>query len=218
VAVVFLRLTGVNRFLVIVITIIFVVDSILLRMDNQVLHQILALSASSFFNGLFFQLFTYPFLSEGLMNLIFNGLLLWFIGMEIENLWGKKKYILFLTVATMISGLIFILISTIFGVGALPLYGISSLTNALLVVYALLYPNRQLLFMLTIPMPAKYFCLVLLGIQLYLGFFSPAASLAWGTVGGMLFAFLFLRFKLSKILKKKAHLKIIYRNGPPYIH
>ena len=88
--------------------------------------------------------------------------------------------------------------------------------------------------MLIFPMKAKYFCALLIGIQLYMGFFSPSATLAWGHLGAMFSAFLFMvivsspKFKnLSEIYlkkrknKSKANLKLVDdddENGPKHWH
>jgi membrane associated rhomboid family serine protease len=41
------------------------------------------------------QLITYQFLHGGFTHILFNMLFLWMFGMEIENLWGSKKFLLF---------------------------------------------------------------------------------------------------------------------------
>jgi len=54
----------------------------------------------------------------------------------------------------------------------LPLYGLTGVNLALFVAYAIIYSERTLVFMFLFPMKAKYFCMILAGIELYMSVFS----------------------------------------------
>ena len=81
--------------------------------------------------------------------------------------------------------------------------GMGGIVNALLLAYAILYPNRTFSFMLIFPVAAKYFCALIIFMQLYMGFFSSGAAVIWGQLGAMLFAFLFMlqQTKLSQKMR-----------------
>jgi membrane associated rhomboid family serine protease len=133
----------------------------------------MALSVAGIKSGLVYQFLTYPFIESSLMGVIFEGLLIWFIGSELELKWGRKFYFQFLLVAILTSGPFYFIIGSIFpSLGAYPLLGITSFTYGLLMAYAIIYSERQLTFMLLFPMKAKYFCMLLAAIQLYMGLTS----------------------------------------------
>jgi len=176
--------TKVNKAIIISTVAVFILGSIW-----KVLPAYLGLSAGAFFNGHIYELLTYPFVSRGLLEVVFNCLLVWFIGCELENLWGTIRYVSFLATSYIGAGLIYLMVSVLFFSGSAvysyPLMGLHGLCSALLLAYAILYPDRVFHFMLIIPVKAKWFCAILIGMELYSGVFSPSAALAWGHLGAM---------------------------------
>ena len=47
------------------------------------------------FNFQIWQLITYQFMHGGFSHIFFNMFMLWMFGMEIENMWGSKKFLIF---------------------------------------------------------------------------------------------------------------------------
>lgn len=189
------QLTPINKILIIIVVAVFVIQSIISATTGVFLAQIFGLSASMFGSGHIYELLTYPFVGRGPLEVVFNGILLWFIGSEFEQMWGKKRYLSFLATVTLGAGVIFLICSALFFSGGRGLYvlsGMGGFVNALLVTYAIIYPERIFTFMLLFPMKAKYFCMILIGMQLYSGIFSPGGVLAWGHLGAMLVGFLYL--------------------------
>jgi membrane associated rhomboid family serine protease len=179
-----------NKGLIISMVVLFVTNSIL----GGKLASILGLSLAGIKAGLVFQLISFPFMEASFMGLIFESLIIWFIGSELENSWGRKFYIQFFLVSTLAVGPLYLILSQFMGVAA-PLMGITGFGYALLIAYAIIYSERQLTFMLIFPMKAKYFCMLLAGIQLYMGFFSGAGAVSFTHLASMLVAFFFLRYK-----------------------
>jgi len=213
------RLTPVNKIIIIIAVAFFLIQSIWPLVFHSVAP--LGLTAPGIFSGqVYQQLLTYPFLAGGLLELVFSALIIWFVGSELETSWGRKRYITFFCLSA-ISGAIFFLLVCIFfsnsTVWGLSLFGLAGFTNAILLAYAILYPDQVFAFMLLFPMRARWFCLILLAMQLYLGFFSPSGVLAWGQIGAMMMAPVFLWFNGSaginwrNLLKrrKKSHLSIV---------
>ena len=205
---------------------IFILNTILTQAAGFSLG-FLGLSSGSFSQGHIYQLITYPFLGNSFLEVIFNGLLFWFIGSELENLWGPRRYLYFLLTSSLGAGIIFILIGLVFFTGSaaafLPLTGMSGLASALCLAYAVLFPDQIFTFMLIIPMKAKYFCMLLIGMQLFYGFTSPMGILSWGHLGAMLSGFLYMmaisnpRFK--KFFKKADTVatQVKFRKGKPHL-
>ncbi|MCB9061025.1 MAG: rhomboid family intramembrane serine protease [Halobacteriovoraceae bacterium] len=198
-------LTKTNKFIIITIVGVFLLSA-LFNTAGLGLVKLLALSADGVSHGLIFQLFTFPFVSNGLLEVIFNCLLIWLIGCQLESLWGPKRYIKFLMTTALGQGAIYLVISLLFGSPVLKtsaIMGTAGITNGLLLAYAILYPNQIFSFMLVIPVKAKYFCMIIIGIQLYMGFFSSAAAQSFGQLAAMGSAFLFLYFAAQASLKAK---------------
>lgn len=216
-------LTKLNKTIIIAIAAMFLLTSILSRGFGISLDAVLALSTLGVSKGLIFQLITYPIIGGGLIAVVFNALLFWFIGCDLERQWGVKRYLTFLAVAIIGGGLVFLGITALI-YGTLPtiLAGMTGATSALLMAYAILYPDRIFTFMLIFPMKAKYFCMILVAMQLYMAFFSLNALSSWGVLGSMLSGFLYMmavsrqsfKIKLPK-KKKKNHLRVVPDDDTP---
>ena len=211
------ELTKVNKLILIVIGAVFLLTSILSQGMNVGTMGILGLSSQGIIPGLI----TYPLISLGIVEVVFNALLFWFIGCDLERSIGTKKYLGFLAASVIGGGIIFLLCSFLFTRGGLTLTGLTGVTSAMLVVYAIMNPEQVFSFMLLFPIKAKYFCGLLLLIQLYMGIFSPGAVLAWGHIGAVISGVLFyiftsnrkidLGFKMPKMKKRrKTHLHVVH--------
>ena len=201
-------LTKTNKVILIVMGVVFLLSSILKSTGTADLVGVLGLSPAMFFSGHIYELFTYPLVAGGIFDILFNGLLLWFIGSELENQWGMRRYIYFLLTSTTGAGLIYLLVSSVFlsgdGLFNYPLYGMHGAGSALCLAYAVLNPDRIFTFMLIFPMRAKYFCMILVGMLLFNGFFTPAKVLAWGHLGAMAFGYGWMMLISSPKWKKFA--------------
>jgi membrane associated rhomboid family serine protease len=198
-------LTRVNKIILITTAICFFTASILKAIGAFSLVSILGLSANGIFHGLIYQLITYPFVEVQLMGFLFNSLIIWFIGAELEAQWGRKIYIRFLLLTVMGVGFIYTLVNLIFFFGTsyyfASLHGLSGINFALLIAYAMLYPDRQMAFMMIFPMRARTFCWILAGIEAYMAIFSSAAT-SWGHLLAMVISYLIIHFQNRPLMKK----------------
>ncbi len=105
------KLDQFHKYLIGVLVAFYLLQSILLKTQGLLLSQHLGLVPANFWNGSIYTLLTYPFVGEGLTSLILNCLLFWFLGSELLELWGKKRYLSFLLTSYVGGGLIFALIS-----------------------------------------------------------------------------------------------------------
>ncbi|MBF0359639.1 MAG: rhomboid family intramembrane serine protease [Oligoflexia bacterium] len=200
-------LTKINKTIIIATAAIFIISSILtLSFKNFSLAQYIGLSIGMLTKGHLYQLFTYPFIQDGLLSFIFNALIIWFVGGDIEHELGKRLYLSLLITTVLGAAITYISIIVIFFkdsllVSSIPFMGLSGICYSLLLIYSFLYGDRPLLFMLIFPMKAKYFCWLLIGIELYMSIFSASSKTSFGHLGAMLFAFLFFRYatKVRKI-------------------
>ena len=176
------------------------------------------LSADKFFSGHVYTMITYPFFSRSIIEVILNCLMLWLMGSEFEANWGTKRYLNFI-LTTVLGGAGFYLgVVALFFQGSavfsFPLIGFAGIVGALCLAYAVIYPDRIFSFLMIIPVKAKYFCMILVVISLYQGMAGPTGVGAWGQLGAIASAYLFmiaishrnfkaLADKMSKMTQKR---------------
>ncbi len=218
------KITPVNKVILIATVALFIFHSIMKAVGAFSVVSILGLSGSGVLSGMIFQFLTYPFVETQLMSALFNSLLIWFIGSEIETLWGKKVYLRFLALVVIGVGLFYFLVSVLFFNGThmfeSNLHGLNGINFALLIAYATLYPDRQLSLMMIFPMRAQTFCWILAGIEAYMALFSNITT-SWAHLLAMGLSWLIIRFQrtsfLSTVLNKdfkrakpkKGHLYVV---------
>ena len=156
---------------------------------------------------LIWQFFTYMFIhSGGVFHILFNMLLLWMFGSELEQLWQKKFFLKYYFVCGIGSALVYFLcvqIYQLFGgnelISHIPVVGASGAVFGLLLAYGLIFGERMVLFMFIFPMKAKHFTMLVAAVEvlsvLSSGFGSPVANLAH--LGGLLSGFLFFKFNAT---------------------
>ena len=166
------KLSYVNKILIISISVLFLLNAVIQMASGAYLSHLLSLSGGFFFKGHIYQLVTYPFMATGIFEVVFDCLILWFIGSELEEMWGRQRYMMFLGVSAVVGGLLFIGVSSFLSAWV-PLKGPTAFTYPLLMAYSILFPTRTL-FLLFFPIQAKWFCLIIFAMQLYQGIFSPA--------------------------------------------
>lgn len=190
------KLTPVNKFLIILSSAFFILEFAAEKIASLSLGSLLGLSAEHFMDGHIYSLITYPFVSRSLLEVILNCLMLWLMGSEFESNWGRKRYINFLLTVILGGGLLFLSISAVFfqgtGIYTFALMGLSGVVSSLCLAYAVIFPDRVFSFMMLIPVKAKYFCMILVAISLFQGLSGPTGVGAWGQLGGIVAAYLFM--------------------------
>jgi membrane associated rhomboid family serine protease len=190
-------LSRINKFIIIFHVGLFLLNAILGQTMGINLVNLLGLSLDGIKSGFIFQIVTFPFIEVSFMGVLFNSLILWFIGSELEQRWSEVFYLKFLMLSAIGAGLFYLGLSLVFGgtFSVIPLHGINGMTFALLVAYGIIFSERQLTFMLLFPMKAKYFCMLLIGIELYMGIFSTYGKASWAHLFSMGIGFLYLQYR-----------------------
>jgi len=146
---------------------------------------------------------TYMFLHSGVFHILFNMLVLWWFGSELEQRWGSRFFFVYYMVCGLGAGAIYILGNLVYYLMtgqvmtmAAPLVGASGATYGLMLAYAILFGERMIFFMMLFPMKAKYFAMLVGFIELVTlmdsGMGSKVSNLAH--LGGILVGFLFLAY------------------------
>lgn len=187
-------MTPTNKIVLITAVGFFLVNAILQLSTSFTLINYLGLSSNMVLKGHIYQFFTYPFIEVNFTSILFNCLLFWFIGGELELFWGKRFYQKFILYTLLVVGVTYFLVSLVnVNMQFVPLKGLTGINLALIVAYGLIYSERELLFMLIFPMKAKYFCMLLAAIEVYMAVFSAYSYSAWAHIVAMIFAFIYLK-------------------------
>ncbi|MGI9455442.1 MAG: rhomboid family intramembrane serine protease [Aeoliella sp.] len=114
-----------------------------------------------------YALLSYGFLHDvrGVEHILFNMLMLWMFGREIEHRYGRREFLLFYLWAIVFAGLFWSISESSMGRPA-SLIGASGGVSGLFVLYALNFPHRKVLFMFIIPMPMWVAALIIIGIDI----------------------------------------------------
>ena len=118
---------------------------------NRYITYFLALNRPALFSGEIWRLVTFlfvPFSSGNILNFALEAYFIWFIGSALEAVWGDFRFNLYI-LAGMLGAILACLIT-----GWADTY---CLSLSLLLAFALLYPEMQLLLFFIIPIKVKYF-------------------------------------------------------------
>lgn len=169
------------------------------------LYMWFALSVRGLRAGFVWQPFTYLFLHAGLVHLIINGLVLFFLGPATERSIGTRQFVILFLLSGVLGGLGWALIT-----GSVHTFciGASGAVFGVLGAFAALYPHAPLtvlvFFVLPVTLPAWVWALILAGIELIAmlrpetGGIAYAAHLAGGLAGYV-------------------YTSIVFRNGEPFL-
>jgi membrane associated rhomboid family serine protease len=163
------------------------------------------------------QLITYQFLHGGFSHVFFNMLMLWMFGMEIENQWGSKKFLIFYLMCGVVAGLAHMFISPFLGGGIAPVVGASGSIYGVLVAFAMMFPNRLIFLYFLFPIKAKYLIGILIAME-FLFVDSASSGVAHlAHLGGALAGFIYIIFdKRSNAEVRSMFTKTSYRQSRPF--
>jgi len=108
------------------------------------------------YNFQIWQLITYQFMHGGFSHILFNMFMLWMFGMEVENIWGSKKFLIFYLICGIGAGLFQALLPLIFGLDLAPTVGASGSVFGVMIAFAMFFPDRYIFLYFLVPVKAKY--------------------------------------------------------------
>lgn len=160
--------------------------------DNSLLREWFALVPTEVFaGGRIWQLVTYMFLHGGIAHVGLNMFMLWMFGTLIERAWGSQPFLVYYLVC----GVGGALVTWATGPGSYTIaLGASAAVLGLLVAFAMMDPDRKLLFWFVIPVKVKWVIwLIIIGslIGAFDGYEDNIAHFAH--LGGMLAGYLYLK-------------------------
>jgi membrane associated rhomboid family serine protease len=142
---------------------------------------------------------------DDLRHIVFNMLGFWFFGRDVEYRYGRREYLTFFLISIIVGNLIWVLgeffVNHGFAIGP-PILGASGGVSAILILFALNFPHRTMLFMFFIPMPMWVGAVLIVALDAY-GAVQRTDNIAFTAhLGGALFAFLYYqgRWQLERLL------------------
>ncbi len=123
------------------------------------------------------QPFTYMFMHGGLGHLLFNMLALWMFGAELENAWGSRRFLMFYIVCGLGAAVSNLLVAPLLGQAA-PTVGASGAVFGVLIAFGMLFPDRPIYLYFLLPVKAKYFIAVYIGLELFYGITGTSDGIA----------------------------------------
>lgn len=178
----------VKRLLILNILIWFVFQVIIENLFKvQGITSLLALKPGEvLFDFKIWQIFTYIFLhsTSDVFHILFNMLMLWFFGAELEQRWGGRAFLSYYLGCGIGAALIYVLGIALYSLitGSqlglyIPVVGASGAIFGLLLAQGILFGERMIHFLMIFPMKVKYFVTLM-------GFLQIANLMTSGFAGG----------------------------------
>lgn len=174
---------------------------------------------SAILQGQVWRLVTYAFLhsTESILHIVFNMLIFWMVGREIESIYGPREFLAFYLVAALIGGLAQLFAGWMIPQLAGPMLGASGAVTAVLVLFAMHFPTRVFYFMLVIPMPV----IALVALSVLIDILGLVSGQAKGVavachLGGAAFGFVYhkLDWRITRFWPRMPDLKKMTRRQP----
>ena len=150
---------------------------------------------------------TYLFIHGGFIHILFNMLVLWMFGKDLEVDWSKNEFLIFYFTCGIGAGLVTVLTSMN---SFVPIVGASGAIYGILVAYGFTYPNKMVYLYGIFPLKVKYMVLGLGIIAFFASLSTSQSSISHIThLSGMIIGVIYivLKFRWGKInlwyIKKK---------------
>ena len=149
-------------------------------------------------SGMFlpWQVLSYQFMHGGLGHLFFNMLALWMFGMELEHLWGSRRFAVYYLLCGIAAAVVHLSVHPIIDGSMVPTIGASGSIMGVLLAFGMTYPDRPIMmFPLFFPIPARIFVMIYAGFDLLNGLMNTSDGVAhFAHLGGALGGFLLIKF------------------------
>jgi len=163
---------------------------------NDLVGLWLGVSPVGVLSGFVWQPFTYMFVHDvgTPFHLLFNMLILWMLGGELERYWGGTGFLRYYLTCGVGAGLAAVLLGLLVGPRGAITIGASGAIYGLILAYGMIFGERIMLFMLLFPMKARTFAIVLFVVA-FLSTFGPSGGgvAHVAHLGGMVVGFVLLK-------------------------
>ena len=143
-------------------------------------------------SGLYYEPFTFPFVHSSILGLLFDGLLLYWIGASLERAWGAAKYLFFFFATGILAGVVLIPQTAVAPIT--PFFsGLAGIFVGITVAFAAMNPYAPIYFFF-VQMQVRWLAAIIIAIELfgnyvrYGGPFQAVESLTVVTLFSYMFA------------------------------
>ena len=161
------------------------------------LHVYLGASLPGILSGMIWQPVTYMFLHSPMspFHLLFNMLMLWMFGGELERHWGGRAFLRYYVVCGIGGGLVAPILGIFPGSNpSIPTIGASGAIFGLFAAYGMVFAERVILFMLIFPMKARTMAIIMFALNFFYLFSNAGGGVAYlAHLGGGFTGLLYLK-------------------------
>jgi membrane associated rhomboid family serine protease len=189
-------LTPMVKNIIIACVVTWFVQLIFFRFWGVDLGEYLGTKPARVVHGWVWQLVTYMFLhsKDEVFHLLFNMLLLWMFGGELEKLWRGIPFLRYYLVCGVGAGIGATLLGLLAGGENQITVGASGAIFGIFVAYGMIFAERRILFMLIFPMKAKTMVLIMCALQLFYLVSASGGNVSYiAHVAGALTGLLYLK-------------------------
>lgn len=157
---------------------------------------VLGVTAGGIRRGMVWQVVTYPFVNASPMNLVFNGMVILFVGSAIEREWRAASFISLWLVVSVTCGLLWVGVGFVTG-SAMVGMGATACCYGFISTMGLLHRGQRF-FVFFATVEAQHLALILIAIGVILNIMTPI-TLVW--IAGALVAYLYVKAHWSHARK-----------------
>jgi membrane associated rhomboid family serine protease len=153
------------------------------------------------------QLVTYGFLhsTSSFMHIGFNMFILWMLGVQVESVWGTRRFATYYFVCVIGAGILQLIVASLSN-GIYPTLGASGGVMGILLAFGMLFPNQEIYLYFLIPVKAKWLVVGLAVFELFAGVSGTQPGVAnFAHLGGMLFGFMLILYWRGKLPIRPEH-------------
>jgi membrane associated rhomboid family serine protease len=164
------------------------------------------------------QLITYQFMHANFWHLFFNMVFgLWMFGMEVEPVWGSKKFLIYYLSCGVAAGLSQLIFSPIFEPALGPTVGASGAIYGVMIAFATIFPDRYIFLYFLIPVKVKYFVIILIVFGVMsVGGQGNVANLAH--LGGAVAGYLYILYDRWQLTRRGRGTSQSWMSSAPWSH
>lgn len=136
------------------------------------------------------RLVTYAFAHDpsSPLHVIFNALMLYMIGPQLEERWGERRFFIFIMTAILMGGLL-VCLCFLIGISKASVLGFSAATMALIIAWGLTFSSQSIYIFGILPLTGRQLVFVTIGLEVLYAVSSNSISSA-AHFGGILSAFI----------------------------
>ncbi|HET7824117.1 MAG TPA: rhomboid family intramembrane serine protease [Anaeromyxobacter sp.] len=209
--------------------VLMLVSSVAASVDRRVVD-FTALAPFYVKRGELWRLVTWPFVQGDVLALLFVGFMVWTLGQQLSYAWSERRFVTRFFGYTLGAAVGTTLLSFVFDSANEPHYGAWPVVNALIVAWAMLFPDRQVNIWGVLPVTGRTVALLVLGGTVLaavmtgklhgFGGFTPhlvAIAIAWVQArgaGGRRLGWQARQWWADREMRRRTkHLKVVRKDG-----